>query len=48
VDCTADAKPTGIEITAPAQVGDAGLNGVHVHLLAPDVIDEDIAPFRAA
>ncbi|NEX16822.1 MAG: hypothetical protein C1943_09385 [Halochromatium sp.] len=48
VDYTADGKPIGIEITAPAQVDVAELNQVLVHLHAPAVTNEDIAPLRAA
>jgi uncharacterized protein YuzE len=48
VDYTADGKPIGIEITAPAQVDVTELNQVLVHLHAPAVTDEDIAPLRAA
>jgi len=48
VDYTADGKPIGIEITAPAQVGIAELNRVLVALHAPAVTNEDIAPLRAA
>lgn len=48
VDYTADGKPIGIEITAPAQVGIADLNRVLVRLHAPAVTNEDIAPLRAA
>jgi hypothetical protein len=47
VDYTADGKPTGIEITAPAQVGIAELNRVLAALHAPSVTKEDIAPLRA-
>lgn len=48
VDYTADGKPIGIEITAPAQVGIAELNRVLADLHAPAVTNEDIAPLRAA
>lgn len=48
VDYTADGKPIGIEITAPAQVDVAELNQVLIHLHAPAVTYEDIAPLRAA
>ena len=48
VDYTADGKPIGIEITAPAQVDVAELNQVLVHLHVPAVTNEDIAPLRAA
>ena len=48
VDYTADGKPIGIEITAPAQVGIAELNRVLADLHAPTVTNEDIAPLRAA
>jgi len=48
VDYTADGKPIGIEITAPAQIDVAELNQVLVHLHAPAVTNEDIAPLRAA
>ncbi|MEA3643153.1 MAG: DUF2283 domain-containing protein [Lamprobacter sp.] len=48
VDYTANGKPIGIEITAPAQVDVAELNQVLVHLHAPAVTNEDIAPLRAA
>jgi uncharacterized protein YuzE len=48
VDYTADGKPIGIEITAPAQVGIAELNRVLDDLHAPAVTNEDIAPLRAA
>ena len=48
VDYTADGKPIGIEITAPAQVDVAELNQILVHLHAPAVTNEDIAPLRAA
>ena len=48
VDYTADGKPIGIEITAPAQVGSAELNRVLGRLHAPAVTDEDIAPRRTA
>ena len=44
VDYTADGKPIGIEITAPAQVGLAELNCVLGRLHAPTVTNEDIAP----
>ncbi|WP_462322855.1 DUF2283 domain-containing protein [Halochromatium sp.] len=37
VDYTADGKPIGIEITAPAQFDVAELNQVLVHLHAPAV-----------
>lgn len=47
VDYTADGKPLGIEITAPAQVGIAELNRVLAALHAPAVTNEDIAPLRA-
>jgi uncharacterized protein YuzE len=47
VDYTADGKPIGIEITAPAQVGIAELNRVLGRLHAPTVTNEDIAPLRA-
>ena len=48
VDYTADGKPIGIEIIAPAQVGIAELNRVLANLHAPAVTNEDIAPLRAA
>jgi len=48
VDYTADGKPIGIEITAPARVGIAELNRVLAALHAPAVTNEDIAPLRAA
>jgi uncharacterized protein YuzE len=48
VDYTADGKPIGIEITAPALVGIAELNRVLANLHAPAVTNEDIAPLRAA
>jgi uncharacterized protein YuzE len=48
VDYTADGKPIGIEITAPAQVDVAELNQVLVHLHASAVTNEDIAPLCAA
>lgn len=48
VDYTADGKPIGIEITAPAQVNTADLNRVLTDLHAPPVTNEDIAPLRAA
>jgi uncharacterized protein YuzE len=48
VDYTADGKPIGIEITAPAQVGIAELNRVLADLHAPAVTSQDIAPLRAA
>jgi len=48
VDYTADGKPIGIEITAPALVGIAELNRVLGRLHAPAVTNEDIAPLRAA
>lgn len=48
VDYTADGKPIGIEITAPAQVDIAELNRVLGRLHAPAVTNEDIAPLRAA
>ena len=48
VDYTADGKPIGVEITAPAQVGIAELNRVLADLHAPAVTNEDIAPLRAA
>jgi uncharacterized protein YuzE len=44
VDYTADGKPIGVEITAPAQVGIAELNRVLAALHAPSVTNEDIAP----
>jgi uncharacterized protein YuzE len=47
VDYTADGKPIGIEITAPAQVGIAELNRVLGRLHAPAVTNDDIAPLRA-
>jgi uncharacterized protein YuzE len=47
VDYTADGKPIGIEITAPAQVGIAELNRVLATLHAPSVAKEDIAPLHA-
>jgi len=48
VDYTAEGKPIGIEITAPAHVGIAELNRVLGRLHAPAVTNEDIAPLRAA
>ncbi|MFP4063733.1 MAG: DUF2283 domain-containing protein [Halochromatium sp.] len=48
VDYTADGKPIGIEITAPAEVDVTELNQILVHLHAPAVTNEDIAPLRAA
>jgi len=48
VDYTADGKPIGVEITAPAEVGIAELNRVLADLHAPAVTNEDIAPLRAA
>jgi hypothetical protein len=48
VDYTADDKPIGVEITAPAQVGIAELNRVLADLHVPAVTNEDIAPLRAA
>ena len=48
VEDTADGKPIGIEITAPAQVDVAELKQVLVRLHAPAVTNEDIAPLRAA
>lgn len=48
VDYTADGKPIGVEIIAPAQVGVAELNRVLAALHAPAVTNEDIAPLRAA
>lgn len=48
VDYTAEGKPIGIEITAPAQVGIAELNRVLADLHVPAVTNKDIAPLRAA
>lgn len=48
VDYTADGKPIGIEITAPAQVGITELNRILADLHAPAVTNEDIAPLSAA
>ena len=48
VDYTADGKPIGIEITAPAQVGITELSRGLAALHAPAVTNEDIAPLRAA
>jgi uncharacterized protein YuzE len=48
VDYTADGKPIGIEITAPAQVGIAELNRVLAALHAPAVTNEDIAQLQDA
>ena len=48
VDYTADGKPMGVEITAPAQVGIAELNRVLADLHVPAVTNADIAPLRAA
>lgn len=48
VDFTADGRPIDIEITAPAHVDVAELKQVLVHLHAPAVTSEDIAPLRAA
>jgi len=45
---TAEGKPIGVEITAPAQVGIAELNRVLADLHVPAVTNEDIAPLRAA
>jgi hypothetical protein len=47
VDYTADDKPIGIEITAPAQVRIAELNRLLAALHAPSLTKEDIAPLRA-
>jgi hypothetical protein len=48
VDYTAEDKPIGIKITAPAQVSTADLNRVLASLQAPALTDEDIAPLIAA
>jgi len=48
VDYTADDKPIGIEITAPARVSIADLNRVLANLQVPGLTDQDIAPLCAA
>jgi len=47
VDYTADGKPIGIDITAPAQVEVAELNRVLNNLHAPAVTNEEIVPLWA-
>lgn len=48
VDYTANGKPIGVEITAPARVGIIELNRVLACLHVPAVTKDDIAPLRAA
>ncbi|MEI7866323.1 MAG: hypothetical protein WCI11_00420 [Candidatus Methylumidiphilus sp.] len=48
VDYTEDAKPIGIEITAPSKVTVSDLNRVLSNLGVPALTSDDVAPLKAA